>query len=161
MDHLRAWQRDGIKKIAILEGIPPDMPAVNLPPLVEKAELAYDVIPTTEDDFRAIVARLRKHPTTGVLLCDETLACQLSYRQPDVIAALLGQNRVLMRTLFNADPRRFQQRLVDMVHFNWDRLAIRIADDLATGSYRDLEEPAILPAVLHLRAAASRFALPY
>ena len=158
---LRDWQRSGLTTAVVLSLNSPAAMTPQLLPLIAKAGLRAEVITTSEAEFPSQIARLQNRRETGVLLCDEALACAVSYRQPGALSELLGQHRVLMRALLNADPAHFPHRRVDMVHFNWDKLAARIADDLASGRFRQHRTPVVLPAKLHLRAAAAAFAHAY
>jgi hypothetical protein len=156
---LQAWRAAGRRETVVLHSAHAQVALLSQ--LVTQAGLTCETIATSEESFAGVVARLEQRPQRGVILCDETLACHLCYRQPDQVARLLRQHRVLMWSLFNADPRQFAGCQVDMVHINWDRLAARIADDLASGRYREIAAPVVLPAVLHAGAEASRFAKAY
>ena len=82
----------------------------------------------------------------GVLPCDDTLINQLSSGFWHALSDLLSQNCVLISTLLNCDPVSFKSRRVDILDNNWDKIASRIANDLASGHVRKLHAPVVFPA---------------
>lgn len=153
---LAAWRRDGVTAIDVL--LLPKKTDPFLMNLLDRQPFRITAREMTWLELRDWVARQTKNPSAAVMFADDHLAEQFIARYPDVFAELARRRRVLLKTTIPADAEMVCGCRVDLLAFDWEKIASKIADDIASGQLLRLKSPVIIPAKLHLRADAAKFA---
>lgn len=156
---LTAWRRDGVHSITVLHH--PDKLDPVLMSMLKRQPLPVQPMHLNWLGLRDWVGTQPKNHRAAVLFADDHLAEQFIARYPDVFAELARRRRVLLKTTIQADAELLRGAPVDLVEFNWKKIAHIIADDIASGCLLRLQAPVILPARLHLRADAADFAMTF
>ena len=148
---LASWKQDGIKE-AIVVGHPE---LLARPSEATQTALARARIPhRRQSDFDPTSHALPG--TTGLLYADEYAQFAICHRSPGALIALMRRGRILMK---NSVPLENPPSdvLVDIVAVEWERLARRMARELAIPSSAPSDQPMIVEAKWFPRVPASQF----
>ena len=149
---LATWHDDGIHE-AILVGIPTQLTQVASP--LQKALASAGM--SHRFWHRENLDELPRVERAGVIFLEELSSFVLSRRNPQAMIRLLNRSRVLMRNSVPlAEPPR--GLCVDLVRVEWEKLARRIARDLASHPHHRISGTLSVKAQWLPRAQACEFA---
>ena len=149
---LTSWKQDGIQDIRLV-GHPhllarPSEPTL---PALARAGIPYEMRSAVDPGSEAM------HSKTGILYADEYAQFGVCHQSPAALMDLMRRTRVLMKNSVPLeDPP--PDVLVDVVAVEWDKLARRMARDLAAPSPISSAQPTIIHAKWFPRVPANRFA---
>jgi hypothetical protein len=127
------WARCGLTTAVSLGAGPEEGDPV--PALAAAAGLKWRrTLPPSGRDIAAFLESLTGDPRTGLILDDQFLAASLSRNHPDATLAAMRRCRVMVLRSLELPSHLTEGVRIDGVMFDWERLADRIADDLAAGS---------------------------
>ncbi len=93
-----------------------------------------------------------------MILFDNHTSATLCLHTPAVFTALLRRRRVLALHRFDLAAAELANCPVDMLAFDWRKIAARIAADIAVDRVRQPNFARTFEGTLHLRAPAGRYA---
>ncbi len=152
---LKTWKTQGVRRI-ITAGSPPEV--TSLEPLVQRAGLELETTVITPPDVLAITRRLAASPTAALVIGEAAWCAGAVTSQEEPFLSLVRSQRLLFLHHIELSQARLAGIHTHFAVINWDKLAGRIADDLASGALRRQATPVIIQAEAHLQTPASNFA---
>jgi hypothetical protein len=156
---LREWRdRNGVRKITVVESRNHRSAVTEeLLRLVLSGLELNAVTCTLEDENTAGFVREMCHlKTDGIIFPSSVLASMLAFRNPNEMAELMRTQRVaFVDGPINMPFAKLPDALVDIVTFDWQKVAELIVNDLVTQQAFDRRQRAVIQATLRLRVPMS------
>lgn len=151
---LTAWKRMGVSRV-----LTPSQPAVPSPVsgLTQRLGLETQSIQANPLQFLEMMRRTDSKGSVGAILADPAWNASAATYKEDFLSILSSHHILLLHRLELARPI-LGTLSADFALIDWDRLAARLANDLASGALRRQAAPVVLEAELHADAPAERFA---
>lgn len=152
------WRRDGIRQVVFVcqEGRAAAETRWLLP-LAQAAGLKTLIHELPDELLPGLASRWRGRRDVGILIPEHNCCTHICLIAGGEMAALIRRHRVMVLNRVDLPVNSLAGSQLDVVCPNWDRIASRIADDIASKRISQ-QEPVRFAAAYHRRADATQFA---
>lgn len=151
---LTEWRNQGIRRVGVVGATPA---STHVAAIAQHLRLEQVPIPG-HTDAPALLRRLAGARDVGLVFPESTCGWNMSTGHTSAFLELLGTYRSLLFHNIELDASLLTNVQADFAVIDWDKLAERLAENLASGTLRQQPSPVVTQADLYPRAAANRFA---
>ncbi len=154
---IAAWKQRGIQHVIVCRADGPfPFEATHPEELLRAAGMTCEQYPQPQSTPTIPAEALRRR--TGVLIWDNLFCTASDQLYAAGTAALMERCPVLCTHHLNTWPTLLEAARADFAILDWEKIAERVADDIAQGQLTEHHEPVVFQARWFPQAAAARFA---